>query len=477
MAEAKAVDPEKERDDLLDKFEAAQDALKAAKSYYDAEDRAEAVGLPVPVRQRDLRCHVGYPRVYVDAIAERQELQGFQLGGADEADEDLWDWWQANNLDTESILGHTDALIYGSSYITISMPDPKVDLDVDPEVPIIRVEPPTSLYAAIDTKTRQVQKAIRAVYDEEGNDVISATLYLADRTVIWVKEEGEWAAPTTVNHGLEMVPVVPIPNRTRLSDLYGTSEITPEIRSMTDTASQILQNMRATANTMAVPQRLLFGVKPEELGIDPDTGQRLFDAYIANMIAFEDHEAKAQQFSAAELRNFTEALEEIAKQVASYTGLPPQYLSTSADNPASAEAIRASESRLVTKVERKNKIFGGAWEQAMRIAYKMAKGGEIPPDYFRMEAVWADPSTPTYAAKADAASKLYSNGAGVIPKEQARIDMGYSFAARENMKGWDEEEASLGLGMVGTMLGGPPPTSAKPTAAQPKPNTGGADAA
>lgn len=476
MADA-AVDPEKERDDLLDKFEAAQDSLKAAKSYYDAEDRAEAVGLPVPQRQRELRCHVGYPRVYVDAIAERQELQGFQLGDADEADKDLWDWWQANNLDTESILGHTDALIYGSSYITISMPDPKVDLNVDPEVPIIRVEPPTSLYAAIDTKTRRVQKAIRAVYDEEGNDIISATLYLPDRTMLWIKEEGEWAAPTTVNHGLEMVPVVPIPNRTRLSDLYGTSEITPELRSMTDTAAQILQNMRATANTMAVPQRLLFGVKPEELGIDPDTGQRLFDAYIANMIAFEDHEAKAQQFSAAELRNFTEALEEIAKQVASYTGLPPQYLSTSSENPASAEAIRASESRLVTKVERKNKIFGGAWEEAMRIAYKMAKGGEIPPDYYRMESVWADPSTPTYAAKADAASKLYANGQGVIPKEQARIDMGYSSADRENMRGWDEEEASLGLGMVGTMYDGPAPSTPKSAAAQPKPDAGGAEAA
>ncbi|AVR76961.1 portal protein [Mycobacterium phage Jabiru] len=451
-----AVDPEKERDDLLDKFEQAQDELKASKSYYDAEDRPEAVGLPVPARQRDLRCHVGYPRVYVDAITERQEVQGFRLPNADDGDKDLWDWWQANNLDTESNLGHADACIYGRSYVTISMPDPKVDLDVDPEVPIIRVEPPTSLYASIDPRTRKVQKAIRAVYDEEGNDIIAATLYLPDRTMLWLKEDGEWAAPTTVNHGLELVPVVPIPNRTKLSDLYGTSEITPELRSMTDTAAQILQNMRATANTMAIPQRLLFGVKPEELGIDPETGQRLFDAYIANIIAFEDHEAKAQQFSAAELRNFTEALEEVAKQVASYTGLPPQYLSSQSDNPASAEAIRASESRLVTKVERKNKIFGGAWEEVMRIAYKMAKGGEVPPDYYRMETVWRDPSTPTYAAKADAASKLYANGNGVIPREQARIDMGYSITQREKMREWDEEEQAMGLSLVGSMYGDTP---------------------
>ncbi|QDH92964.1 portal protein [Mycobacterium phage Stephig9] len=476
MAETQTVDPEKARDDLLDLFEQEQDKLKEDTDYYEAEERANAASPAVPPTMRDYTAAVGYPRLYVDSIAERQELTGFQLGDKEEADKDLWSWWQANNLDVEATLGHTDALIYGRAYITVAAPDPELYPDADPEVPIIRVEPPTAMYAQIDPRTRQVTQAIRAVKDDDG-EVIAATLYLPDRTMLWVKEEGEWAAPTTVAHGLEMVPVIPISNRTRLSDMNGSSQITKELRSITDTAAQILMNLRNTANIMAVPQRLLFGVKPEELGIDPETGQRLFDAYLANIIAFEDHEAKAQQFQAAELRNFVDALDAIDKKGAAYTGLPPQYLSTTTDNPASAEAMRASESRLVLTTERKNKIFGGAWEQAMRVAYKVIKGGDIPPEYYRMEAIWADPATPTYAAKADAATKLYGNGQGVIPKEQARIDMGYSSTDRENMRGWDEEEASLGLGLVGTMLDGPTPAQTKPAAAQPKPDTGGADAA
>lgn len=438
MAEA-AVDPEKEREDLLNKLDEQQTTLKASMDYYLAEARPEAVGLSIPRNQRHLTCHVGYPRLYVDSIAERQAMEGFRLGGKDEADEDLWDWWVANNLDAEAPLGHVDTLVYGRSYITVSMPDPEVDTDVDPDIPLIRVEPPTSMFAVIDPRSRKVQKAIRAVRDEDG-ETVAATLYLPDRTMFWTKVEGEWEAPRTVAHGLDVVPVVQMANRTRLSDMYGTSEIAPELRSLTDAAAQILGNMRATANTMAVPQRLLFGASPEELGIDPETGQKLFDAYIANMIAFENPEGKAVQLSAAELRNFTDALQEIAKQAASYTGLPPEYFSTQADNPASAEAIRASESRLVVRVERKNQVFGGAWEEAMRIAYRMAKGGDVPPEMYRMETVWADPSTPTYAAKADAASKLYANGMGVIPKEQARIDMGYTITERESMKRWDEEE-------------------------------------
>jgi hypothetical protein len=99
---------------------------------------------------------------------------------------------------------------------------------------------------------------------------------------------------------------------------------------------------------------------------------------------------------------------------------------------------------LVKKTERKNKIFGGSWEQAMRVAYRAVKGGEIPPEMFRLESVWRDPSTPTYAAKADAAAKLFANGMGVIPRERARIDMGYSITEREEMRQWDEEDNPMG---------------------------------
>ena len=446
LAPEPITDIDRERDIMLALFEDKLRPLNENTAYYEAERRPEAIGVTVPVQMRKLLANVGFPRLYVNAIAERQELQGFRLGNSDDADQELWDWFVANNLDIESTLGHTDALVHGRSYITISQPDPVRDAGADPTIPIIRVEPPTALHAVIDPRTRQVTKAIRAVYDDEGTQVIMATLYLPERTVGWIRDRGQWVPAINVVHNLGIVPIVPIANRTRLSDLYGTSEITPEIRSMTDAAARILMNMQATAELMAVPQRLLFGVKPESLGVDPETGQSLFDAYLARILAFEDPEGKAQQFSAAELRNFTDALQEIAKQVAAYTGLPPQYLSTATDNPASAEAIRASEARLIKTVERKNAIFGGAWEHAMRVAYMMMRGADsVPPEYLRMEAIWRDPSTPTYAAKADAASKLYANGAGVIPRERARIDMGYSEAERAEMRRWDEEENPMGL--------------------------------
>lgn len=450
------VNPEEVREELISSFEDASRNLSANTAYYDAERRPEAIGVTVPPAMQSLLAHVGYPRLYVDSIAERQVTEGFRLGGADEADQTLWEWWQANNLDIEAPLGYTDAYIHGKSYITISRPDPKIDIGWDPNVPLIRVEPPTRMHAEIDPRINRVSKAIRVAYDSEGSEIEAATIYLPNETYGWFKNEGEWQPWFNVKHNLGVVPVVPLPNRTRLSDLYGTSEITPELRSMTDAAGRILMLMQATAELMGVPQRLIFGIKPEEIGVDPDTGQTLFDAYLARILAFEDAEGKIQQFSAAELSNFVNALDAIAKQVAAYTGLPPQYLSTAADNPASAEAIRAAESRLIKKVERKNMIFGGAWEEAMRLAHRIMKGGDVPPDMLRMETIWRDPSTPTYAAKADAAAKLYANGTGIIPRERARIDMGYSVTERAEMRKWDEEEASMGLGLMGTMYGTDP---------------------
>ncbi|AFI24922.1 portal protein [Mycobacterium phage SWU1] len=475
------ANPEEAREEMISAFEDSIKDLESNTSYYEAERRPEAIGVTVPPQMQSLLAHVGYPRLYVDSIAERQAVEGFRLGDADEADEELWQWWQANNLDIEAPLGYTDAYVHGRSYVTISKPDPQIDLGWDQNVPIIRVEPPTRMHAEIDPRIGRVSKAIRVVYDQEGNEVQAATLYTPMDTIGWyVDDEGDWQEWFNVPHGLGVVPVVPIPNRTRLSDLYGTSEITPELRSMTDAAARILMLMQATAELMGVPQRLIFGIKPEEIGVDSETGQTLFDAYLARILAFEDAEGKIQQFSAAELANFTNALDQIAKQVAAYTGLPPQYLSTAADNPASAEAIRAAESRLIKKVERKNLIFGGAWEEAMRIAYRIMKGGDVPPDMLRMETVWRDPSTPTYAAKADAATKLYGNGQGVIPRERARIDMGYSVKEREEMRRWDEEEAAMGLGLLGTMVDSDPtvPGSPSPVAPpKPQPAIEGGDAA
>lgn len=332
-------------------------------------------------------------------------------------------------------MAHTDALVYGRAYVTIAAPDPSDPMIVDPSVPIIRVESPTSMYADIDPRTRSVRWAVRVVDDANGGR-IAATLYTPDRTEVYEHNGQELVLSQTISHGLGMVPVVPVVNRQRVADTLGSSAITPEIRSVTDSISAMLMNLRTTSELMAVPQRVIFGTEKDKLTNDGELSA--LDLYISSYLTFEDPDTKMQQLQAAELRNFSEGIGQLLKMAASYTGLPPQYLSTASDNPASADAIRSSESRLVRTCEAKTAVFGEAWEQVMRIA-KLVMGTQLTLDDHRMEAIWRDPATPTFQAKADAVMKLYAGGSGVIPVEQARIDMGYSPEARQNMEEWDKQ--------------------------------------
>lgn len=421
--------------ELLNKASVGLHDLEVSSSYYDANVRLEAIGIAVPEPMRVLTAAIGWPRMYVDSIEERLDVEGFRLGDNMEQVERLKEWWQANDLDEESGLAHLDALVYGRSYITVGMPGPNDDSNV----PIIRVESPLNMFVDVDPRTRLVTRAVRVYRNPQDGAAQWATLFLPHATVYLKFVNGKWqrdGAP--LKHNLGQVPVVPILNRERLGDREGASEITAELRSFTDAASRVMMNMQAAAELMAVPQRVLFGVDPSSLAPNGTPGE-ILNSYLANILAIDNPEAKAQQFQAAELMNFVNVLQELSKHVASYTGLPPQYLSFSSENPASAEAIRSSESRLVKKAERKGRMFGGAWERVMRLAI-LIMDGNVPEEMKRLEMVWRDPSTPTYAAKADGVMKLYAAGQGVIPKEQARIDMEYTAEQRDAMKEWDKED-------------------------------------
>ena len=434
--------------ELSNKLNASQARLRENLAYYDSKHRLRAIGVSVPPEMRALLAQVGWPRVYLSAIEERSVLEGFRMAGSSEADTRLWDWWQANNLDVESGPAHLEALIHGVSYVTVTSPDPNDPL-ADPDAPIITVESPLNMYADIDPQTRRVKRAFRPYTDPMKPNEERGTLYLPDRNLYLVGGVGGWSVEGEDVHNLGVPTVVPLVNRFKVGDSHGTSEITPELRSITDAAARIMMDMQAAAELMAVPQRLLFGVAQEALAANPEDPGSVIEAYFARIIAVEDSDAHAMQFNAAELMNFVNVLQELSKQAASYTGLPPQYLSFSSENPASAEAIRSSESRLVKKVERFNKLMGGGWEQVMRVALMLMDEDGLRPEARRMETIWRDPSTPTYAAKADAVTKLVSSG--IIPVERARIDLGYSEVERQQMRQWDTESSTSQLS---ALLGG-----------------------
>jgi hypothetical protein len=408
---------------LLEKIGAQLPRLDRLDRYYRGRQRLDAIGLALPPEMDRLQTVINWPALAVDSLEERLDVEGFQLGGDVSADERLWDWWQANDLDEESSLAHLDAFVFGRTYVTVS----RGESTDDP--PVITVESTRSMAVEIDPATRKISAAARVFERDETDQPSGAVLYLPGKNATWRRTNGVWRATSADRFALNEVAVVPLINRARLARRHGDTEMR-DVMGLADAACRSLTNLQAAQELLAVPQRYVLGATQTDF-VDQN-GQPIpaWEAYIGRFLALGNQEAKIGQLPGADLRNFTEVINHYAKLVASVTGLPSHFLGMTTENPASADAIRSAEARLVKRAERRARAFGEGWERVMRLALRFV--GDDDTAARRLETVWRDPSTPTYAAKADAVVKLYT--AGLLPQEAAWEQMGFSPEYRRHLR-------------------------------------------
>lgn len=381
-------------------------------AYYTGQQRLAAMGLSLPPEMQRLQTIVNWPRIVVDAVAERQTVRGFRIAGQQQTSDRMWEVWQRNNLDEEATPAHTEALMQGRAWVTI---DHNED---DPEWPVIMGESAAAMAVDRDPRTREITSALRRweVQSPYGDVTEMATVYLPNTTTYYANNAGRWEEYEQITHNLGVVPVVPMVNRPRLPSRHnplswwGESEMADAIP-ITDAACRVLTNLQGAQELLAVPVRFVFGAQQQDF-VDQQTGRALttWEAYLGRMNALGDPSANVTQLSAADLTNFTTTVQSYAKLVSSLSSIPIRYFGVSSEaNPASADAIRSDESRLVMKCHQRNTAFGGAWEAAMRIALRMAGDDEVDADT-RLETVWANPETPTFASKAAAVAQLWQAG-------------------------------------------------------------------
>jgi len=399
---------------LIEKIYDGATERRRLNAYYDGALRLAALGITLPPEMRNLAVVVNWPRLATRSLEERLDVEGFRLAGETGTSDRLWGWWQANNLDSRAPLGHREALVTGDAYVVVGR------RDGDDETPLITVESGEHLHADVDPSTGEARSAAR-VYAADRNGVPQrATLYLPDVTLFYELRSGGFVEVDAVEHDLGTPTVVPMLYQDRLSDETGRSELL-DIIGLTDACCRTLTNLGGAQELLAVPQRYVLGAKQEDFVDKDGKPKTAWEAYIGRLWTLSEEDAKVGQFAAADLRNFTEVINQYSKLVSAMTGLPPHYLGYSTDNPTSADAIRSSESRLVKRAERAATTLEDAWERGMRLALRWIDDTDDVP---RLETRWRDPSTPTFAAKADAVTKLVQ--AGIIPKEAAWDMLGFS---------------------------------------------------
>lgn len=468
---------------LMASLTTQQRHLTRLNNYYEGSRRLEQLGIAVPPALEHFETIVAWPRVTADSVEQRCDGEGFRIGprrastrigsashtrikdadpaagGGPPVDDDgqtadqealaadLWDIWQANDLDEESQLGNLDAILFGRAYTCVGTRDPAdPSIDVDDDIPLITVESPFEMIHESDRRTRRVTAALRRTDTDAANRTRYATLYLPDVT-IWLAHEGSggWVEQDRDEHKIGRPLVEPLLNRPRLRGRDGTSEIA-DVIGLTDAACRALTNAQFATEVLAAPQRYAIGVSQKDF-VDQKTGEVLpaWEAYLGAIWALTSKDAKVGQFAAADLKNFETIVNHYANLVSGVSGLPTRFYGQYTTNPPSEGSIVADETRLIMNSYRKHRCLGGGYERTMRNGMRLVDG-DWNPDLRRLEMLWRNPETPTRAQTADAAVKLFTardpRGRPLLPREATWEELGYSATRRAQLKAMLRAEAA-----------------------------------
>jgi hypothetical protein len=407
--------------------------LELLDAYFNGEQLVRDLGISIPPQLKTLHTVIGWPRIGVEALEQRLDLEAFRWGdGSDPSD--LEEIAAANDLYDEASLAHLDALTYGREYVTVGSPD-------EPDAPsIISFESPMDMTLAWDARVRVPVAALRECQDKWDYGLSPeerlVSLYLPNQTVQAVETDGGWVVLDRDEHNLGIVPVLRMANRQRTADRIGRSEITPEVMSITDAACRRLMGIEVAAEFFGAPQRYILGASESAFQDAEGNAKSAWDTYIGRVLALERDEdgnvPTVGAFTAHDPSGQTKIIDLYARIMATQLGLPPHMLGYTSDNPASADAIRSSEGMLVKKAERRIRRFSATYRDTMRLALWF-RDGEPPDKSKRIEAVWRNPATPTIAAQTDAVVKMVQ--AGILPADSdVALEMaGLSEAQRQRV--------------------------------------------
>lgn len=385
--------------------------------------------------------------VVIDASEERLNVEGFRVGDDPTGDRDAWRIWQANDMDGQSQLAHTDSLVGGISYVV-----PWVGEDeATPEMCVASAH--DAIVECHPKMHRRRRAGLRMYRDEWGHD--QAELFLPDsvHTYRSAQPREDLMAVDAANVAWEMlgvqpnplgvVPVIPLPNRPRIrhsrQGVIAQSEIRA-IMPLQDAVNKLIADMLVASEKQALPARWATGL---EVPVDPTTNKPVKpEVDTAELMVSEAPDTSFGAFQAADLRNFTMAVDLMVQHIASISRTPPHYLNASADR-LSGESIKAAETGLVAKVRRKMRFFGEGWEEAMRLAGRIAGLDQLA-SAEGAEVVWADPESRTESQHVDSVLKQKDLG---VPEEVLWEQLGYSpqeIARIKSIKAEEELFASFG---------------------------------
>ncbi|MEU5149732.1 phage portal protein [Streptomyces yangpuensis] len=370
-----------------------------------------------------------WTQVVPDAVVERLVPMAFRLEDGS-LDEQAWKSWRRNECDIEVSLAFLEALITGRSYVLVWKPN-----GVDTE---ITFQDASSAIVEFKPGTRRERAVGMTVWADGSKE--KAALFFPD-VVYWFARDksqtgsaAEWQQTDEKENPLKIVPLVPLENRSRLHG-KPISEIANVIP-LQDGVNTLWAHLFTASDQLALPARAILGMdRPTREILDAD-GEVIgeedlpIDRFRSDRLLWLEREgAQIAEFSAADLTNYTNVIAVAVRHIAAQTRTPPSYLTGEMVN-ISADALIASEAGLVSKTQERQRFFGAALREVMRLE-ALASGDAARAEKLRLgSVVWRDAQFRSEAQYADALTKykainvpdeaLWERIPGVQPDEVER---------------------------------------------------------
>lgn len=350
----------------------------------------------------------------VGASAQRLHVQGFRNGDDPKSDKEAWGFWQRNGLDAASQLGHVESLKKGDAYVIVW-----ADGDGQPR---ITVETPEQCIVGFEPGDRSKRAAgLKVWVDGAGKHAVLMFPTMIFRFVWNEAFGGSWAPEPSFDfpyaNPLGVVPMVPLTNQPRLDSPFGTSEFFAII-GIQDAINKTVADMMVASEYVAFPQRYVTGLElPED---DQGNVKPPYALAVDKFLVAEDPGASFGTLAAGDTMNHIKQIEMFIQQIATQTFTPPHYFNVGGNLP-SGDAIKAAEAGLTAKVTDKMIILGEAWEEVIRLCFKVVNDPRA--DIVNGETIWKDPQFRTESEMADALVKRAAIG---VPRQQLWEDAGYT---------------------------------------------------
>jgi hypothetical protein len=398
---------------------------------FESSNLVRQLDIAVPPHLQDLKTVTGWGGVAIATIHEDTWWDNYvsksgDLMGLDEMAD-------ATDLTDVADRSQLEALITGVGFEAVWVGNRDND---EPEI-LVTAESPLNATVVWDYRARRPKAGLARTVNRHGQ-VVQETLYLPNSIIVIERENMKLTVKDRLKHNLNRVLLHPMRNNSRPSMEWGATELTPGVIYSNDAAVRTLLGMEINREFYTTPQRWIMGA---DMSMFQDENGQLVSQWrtIAGQmlaaprpeIVNEDGEVElgdapsVGQFQANGPQPFLDQIRGYAVQFAVNIAVSPTELGyVQADNPASADAIRAAGRRREQRARRRMRGWSKDRREIAKSMLLLRKAIDAPSDFVGrieltpaeqtnlagIEPAWTDPSAPTPAADADMAVKLVAEG-------------------------------------------------------------------